>query len=235
MPIYEAAAGRTNLHAAARRGDPDELIYDSPDLASRLALLPAVLTTAEAVAYTLEEGDPPRPRRSTSWRGLRRPWSSTGLAKGLDMSADKAVASAKAKAVTADASALTCPSASLRERLTTCGSVLTRPEATHGLLACNNGSGSVTRWSSGSQLAGTRVRRSPMPAVLWEEAVRLGQQLGVHPVKVALGLNYESLRQRVADAAKSGSSAPRFIELTDGIQLPTVAAAAIGSVVEIAG
>jgi hypothetical protein len=31
----------------------------------------------------------------------------------------------------------------------------------------------------------TRVRRSPMPAILWEEAVRLGQQLGVHPVKAA--------------------------------------------------
>jgi hypothetical protein len=80
----------------------------------------------------------------------------------------------------------------------------------------------------------TRVRRSPMPAVLWEEAVRLGQQVGVHPVKAALGLNYESLRQRVADAAKSGSSAPRFVELRDGIQLPTVPAADIGSVVEIA-
>jgi hypothetical protein len=58
----------------------------------------------------------------------------------------------------------------------------------------------------------TRVRRSPMPAVLWEEAVRLGQPLGVHPVKAALGLNYESLRQRVADAAESGSSAPRLAE-----------------------
>ena len=78
-----------------------------------------------------------------------------------------------------------------------------------------------------------------MPAPLWDEAVSIARQIGVHRVKAALGLNYESLRQRlsVADrgapsASVGGAAAPTFVELLRGAELlgPAVAA---GPVVEI--
>jgi hypothetical protein len=48
-----------------------------------------------------------------------------------------------------------------------------------------------------------RERRSPMPARLWNEASLLARELGVHRVKSALGVNYESLKRRVGEAAAS--------------------------------
>ena len=39
--------------------------------------------------------------------------------------------------------------------------------------------------------------RSAMPAPLWDEAVSLAEEFGIHPVKCALGLNYESLKKRL--------------------------------------
>jgi hypothetical protein len=71
-----------------------------------------------------------------------------------------------------------------------------------------------------------------MPARLWDEVTLLARELGVHRIKCALGLNYESLRKRVGVVAARGSapaSAPRFVELR-GAQL---LGAARGSVVEI--
>ena len=43
----------------------------------------------------------------------------------------------------------------------------------------------------------TRVKRRRMPAAFWDEAATLARELGLHPVKSTLGLNYESLRRRV--------------------------------------
>jgi hypothetical protein len=79
-------------------------------------------------------------------------------------------------------------------------------------------------------------KRRPMPAALWSEAVSLARELGVHPVKSALGLNYESLRKRLDEAtsrergAETGADGD-FVELT-GAQLLGLPAAA-GPVVEI--
>lgn len=70
----------------------------------------------------------------------------------------------------------------------------------------------IARWRC------TRAQRSPMPAHLWEEAVSLAGQLGVHPIKAALGLNYESLKKRVASALEAKTSAAArtggFVELS---------------------
>lgn len=56
-----------------------------------------------------------------------------------------------------------------------------------------------------------------MPARLWSEASSLAQELGVHRVKCALGLNYESLRKRVVGVGARGgvgAKARGFIELS---------------------
>ena len=79
----------------------------------------------------------------------------------------------------------------------------------------------------------TRRRRCAMPAVLWDEAVALGRRGQTYRVSRVLGVNYESLRRRIAetsepvigDAAKDG-----FVELS-GAQL---LAGAAGPVVELA-
>jgi hypothetical protein len=69
-----------------------------------------------------------------------------------------------------------------------------------------------------------------MPAHLWEEAVCLARQLGVFPVKAALRLNYESLKERIArsDAASAAVPSAGFVEMS-GAQL----LAATGPVVEV--
>ena len=88
----------------------------------------------------------------------------------------------------------------------------------------------VERWRR------TRAKQSPMSAELWDEAVSLARQIGVHPVKAALGLNYESLRQRLALAdrnaprASAGAASAAFVELS-GAEL--LGATATGPVVEI--
>jgi hypothetical protein len=76
----------------------------------------------------------------------------------------------------------------------------------------------------------TRLRRRPMPAHLWEEAVRLARQLGVSPVKAALGLNYESLKERVGRSASASAAAPSmdFVEMSGAQLLATT-----GPVVEV--
>ena len=55
-----------------------------------------------------------------------------------------------------------------------------------------------------------------MPVELWAEATELARTLGVNPVRRAAALNYESLRQRVADADVASSvrkPAIEFVEL----------------------
>lgn len=82
----------------------------------------------------------------------------------------------------------------------------------------------------------TRVKLWPMPAELWGEAAALARELGTYPVQRALGLNYESLRQRAEEeTAPRGDGVARgggeFVELR-GTQLfgPPLAA---GPVVEL--
>ena len=78
-----------------------------------------------------------------------------------------------------------------------------------------------------------RAKRSPIPAHLWDQAVCLARQLGVHRVKAALRLNYESLRQRVArSGGTSAAAAGGFVELS-GEQV-LAARAGTGPVVEVA-
>jgi hypothetical protein len=81
----------------------------------------------------------------------------------------------------------------------------------------------------------TRVKLWPMPERLWEEATALALELGVHPARCALGLNYESLRRRVEETVSARGSAEarvgEFVELS-GAQLLGLPAAA-GPVVEL--
>jgi len=74
-----------------------------------------------------------------------------------------------------------------------------------------------------------------MAAHLWDEAVALARQLGVNPVKAALGLNYESLKDRVALAEQGAATGPRtappaattFVELSGAELLGPVAASPV--------
>lgn len=76
----------------------------------------------------------------------------------------------------------------------------------------------------------TRAKRRPMPSALWDEAAALARELGLHPVKSALGLNYASLRRRVNEGAAcvSGARASTggsFVELSGAqlLELPVLA------------
>ena len=89
----------------------------------------------------------------------------------------------------------------------------------------------IDRWRA------TRTKRSPMPAPLWDAAVRLAQTHGIYPIARRLPVNYESLQSRVG-GAHGGSepkaakpAAPRFVELT-GAQL-LASLVSIGPVVEV--
>ena len=69
----------------------------------------------------------------------------------------------------------------------------------------------VDRWRS------KRKRCSPMPERLWNEATQLAHQFGVHRIKCALGLNYETLKKRVQksgdqDRAGVPVETPGFVE-----------------------
>jgi hypothetical protein len=58
-----------------------------------------------------------------------------------------------------------------------------------------------------------------MPERLWDEASLLARELGVHRVKSALGLNYDSLKKRVVRGHGRGATqAPGFVALS-GAQL----------------
>ena len=63
----------------------------------------------------------------------------------------------------------------------------------------------------------TRQKISPMPAELWTEATALAHELDVNTVRVAAGIDYGALRQRVdagrCTAAVESADAPRFVEV----------------------
>src|SRR3989304_5638086 len=56
----------------------------------------------------------------------------------------------------------------------------------------------INRWRA------TRTKRSPMPAPLWNAAVRLAETHGIYPIARRLPVNYESLKGRVAAATRAG-------------------------------
>ena len=83
----------------------------------------------------------------------------------------------------------------------------------------------------------TRRRCSPMPGWLWDEASLLARELGVHRVKCALGLNYESLKRRVGTVGDQGSAAAKaggFVELS-GAQLLGPASRAVVEIFDANG
>jgi len=55
----------------------------------------------------------------------------------------------------------------------------------------------INRWRA------TRTKRSPMPAPLWNAAVRLAETHGIYPIARRLPVNYESLKGRVAAATRA--------------------------------
>ncbi len=80
----------------------------------------------------------------------------------------------------------------------------------------------IARWRA------TRAKRSPMPAPLWDAAVRLAQTHGIYPIARRRPVNYESLKGRVGGASggrepkAAKPAAPRFVELRP-TPLPLVA------------
>jgi hypothetical protein len=81
----------------------------------------------------------------------------------------------------------------------------------------------------------TRDRRTAMPAGLWDEAVALARPGRAWAVARALGVNFQALRRRMAeagdDAPGASSSSSAFVELS-GAQI-LGSAPAPGAVVEL--
>lgn len=80
-----------------------------------------------------------------------------------------------------------------------------------------------------------RIRRCPMPAALWEQAVEQARLLGVHRVSRALRVDYHSLKRRVVSPvtvqpmrSEAAVVTPAFIEFAIGSTGP-----AFGCVVEM--
>ena len=64
----------------------------------------------------------------------------------------------------------------------------------------------------------TRTTRG-IPEPLWCSAVRLARKAGVYPVARALGLNYDSLKERLAasdDVSGGSRKEPVFVEIQGG-------------------
>jgi len=82
----------------------------------------------------------------------------------------------------------------------------------------------------------TRERRTPMPAGLWDEAVALARPGRAYAVAHALGVNFDSLRRRMAEAGGAcavGGPADGFVELSGAQILGSTAASPSGVVVEL--
>jgi hypothetical protein len=61
-----------------------------------------------------------------------------------------------------------------------------------------------------------RKDKRAMPAELWQEAVELARQYGVHPVSTNLTISYTTLKNKVAGRPRTivkGRSAPSFMEI----------------------
>jgi len=66
----------------------------------------------------------------------------------------------------------------------------------------------ITAWRA------VRRTRDPMPEELWAHAVALAQAHGACPIARAFGLDYKSLKTRMAKAAEpNGLVRPTFVEL----------------------
>ena len=78
----------------------------------------------------------------------------------------------------------------------------------------------------------TRERRTAMPAELWTEAVALAGGGRAYAIGQALGLNFEGLKRRMAEAgARAAPAGGTFVELS-GAQI-LGASSATGAVVEL--
>jgi len=89
--------------------------------------------------------------------------------------------------------------------------------------------GRIDDWRS------SRRKLHPMPSQLWMEAAALARELGVNPVRSALGLNYESLKRHLGDGGVasrgvSEASIAKFVELSGAQVLGSPSA---GPVVEL--
>ena len=90
----------------------------------------------------------------------------------------------------------------------------------------------IDRWRSKKE-----GRSAPMPSRLWDQASLLAREHGVHRIKCALGLNYESLKKRVGDVGGRGgarAAAAEFVELR-GTPLPGPAPAVVVEVSDADG
>jgi hypothetical protein len=71
----------------------------------------------------------------------------------------------------------------------------------------------------------TRKSGAPAPSDLWETATELAVQFGVCRIGRAVGLDYTSLRKRVAKAQGSAAKAQAaFVEFPTGLVLPGIPA-----------
>ena len=83
----------------------------------------------------------------------------------------------------------------------------------------------------------TREKRTAMPVELWDEAVRLARGGRAYLIARGVGVDFASLRRRIAEAEASGrradgaATAGRFVELSGAQILGTPAAT--GPVVEL--
>jgi transposase-like protein len=81
-----------------------------------------------------------------------------------------------------------------------------------------------------------RERRTRMPPELWAEAVALARSEGAYPVARALGVNFEALKRRVAEASASPTAAAsptsEFVEMAR-MHVMAASPSSTGAVVEL--
>jgi hypothetical protein len=69
----------------------------------------------------------------------------------------------------------------------------------------------------------TRLRRGRMPEELWEAAVEIAREHGVHATAASLRISYDALKRRVGVEAKGkrrvSRTAPAFVELSPGLPI----------------
>jgi hypothetical protein len=65
------------------------------------------------------------------------------------------------------------------------------------------------------QFRSTQPHRTRLPEALWQAAVELAREHGLHPVARPLGLDYMGLKRRLAGVPVGGkkATAPAFVEL----------------------
>jgi hypothetical protein len=65
------------------------------------------------------------------------------------------------------------------------------------------------------QFRSTQPHRTGLPETLWQAAVELAREHGLHPVARPLGLDYMGLKRRLAGVPVAGkkATAPAFVEL----------------------